>query len=120
MAMVKEKIESVFRKTYAMFDEWKILTLSNLRLDGPSLEMPSEKVIEIKGNGFSPKLELRHAGGIDDWEVECPCGTRDDDGARMVCCDTCSVWLHTRCLGFRDDTEVPTFFECPHCLASRK
>ena len=30
---------------------------------------------------------FRHAGGVEDWVVACVCGTRDDDGERMMLCD---------------------------------
>ena len=39
------------------------------------------------------------AGGEEDWVVHCDCGTTDDDGERMVACERCNQWRHTRCLG---------------------
>jgi hypothetical protein len=27
------------------------------------------------------------------------CGTQDDDGERMIACDVCGIWMHTRCSG---------------------
>lgn len=33
-------------------------------------------------------LPLRPAGGLEDWEVRCRCGVHDDDGERMIMCDT--------------------------------
>ena len=115
MVAVKHAVEEAFSKIYSMFEMWSVGTLSNLKLQNSCIESPSEKIIEVKGHRFRPELELRHSGGIEDWEVLCHCGTRDDDGARMLCCDSCSVWMHTRCAGFRDDMEVPSFFQCPYC-----
>lgn len=43
------------------------------------------------------------------------CHAEDDDGARMVACDKCGVWMHTRCVGFRDDEDLPEYFNCPSC-----
>ena len=115
MVAVKHAVEEAFTKIYSMFELWSVGTMSNLKLENSVLEAPSEKIIDVRGHMFRPELELRHSGGIEDWEVLCRCGTRDDDGARMLCCDSCSVWMHTRCAGFRDDVEVPSFFQCTHC-----
>ena len=115
MVTVKRAVEEAFCKIYCMFEVWSVGAMSNFKLETPVLESPCEKIIEVRGHMFRPELELRHSGGIEDWEVLCSCGTRDDDGARMLCCDSCSVWMHTRCAGFRDDMEVPSFFQCSHC-----
>ena len=40
-----------------------------------------------------------YPGGEEDWIVHCDCGTTDDDGERMVACERCNQWRHTRCLG---------------------
>ena len=37
--------------------------------------------------------------GTETWIVDCVCGTKDDDGERMLACDNCSIWQHTRCVG---------------------
>ncbi|CAH9138970.1 unnamed protein product [Cuscuta epithymum] len=49
------------------------------------------------------------------WTVECRCGARDDDGERMMSCDMCEIWQHTRCLGIKDDMAVPPLFVCEAC-----
>jgi len=46
----------------------------------------------------------------------CACGTMDDDGERMISCDTCHHWSHTRCAGFPDDLDQPRHFLCANCL----
>lgn len=49
--------------------------------------------------GSEVKIEwMLHAGGAQDWTVNCPCGTIDDDGAEMVACTKCETWFHTRCV----------------------
>ncbi|KRH74860.1 hypothetical protein GLYMA_01G047400v4 [Glycine max] len=30
--------------------------------------------------------------------MDCTCGTIEDDGERMVSCDICEIWQHTRCV----------------------
>jgi hypothetical protein len=47
--------------------------------------------------------------------VDCECGADDDDGERMVCCDICEAWQHTRCAGIKDAEEVPHIFLCSRC-----
>jgi len=64
--------------------------------------------------GFAPDPCLRHAGGREDWLVSCLCGTTDDDGERMLTCDTCGLWLHTRCNGIDEDAELGGFV-CGPC-----
>ncbi|KAK4259138.1 hypothetical protein QN277_005504 [Acacia crassicarpa] len=47
--------------------------------------------------------------------VECSCGTKEDDGERMVCCDICETWQHTRCVRIPNDEPVPSIFLCKTC-----
>lgn len=58
---------------------------------------------------------LRHAGGEADWVVSCKCGVQDDDGERMLCCDTCSNWVHGVCEGIADSEPDPKSFTCYRC-----
>lgn len=57
----------------------------------------------------------RYEGGDDMGMVECWCGAREDDGERMMACDVCATWHHTRCVGVADDKETPSMFLCPRC-----
>lgn len=59
---------------------------------------------------------FRHAGGVEDWAVSCSCGCRDDDGERMIVCDGCGYWMHTRCNGIRDEEQEPHGFVCAGCV----
>lgn len=63
----------------------------------------------------------RHAGGVEDWAVRCGCGTVDDDGERMIVCDSCGFWMHTRCVGLviEEDHELPQHFTCEGCSAAQ-
>ncbi|XP_057782507.1 PHD finger protein MALE STERILITY 1-like [Salvia miltiorrhiza] len=47
--------------------------------------------------------------------VNCVCGTRDDDGERMVSCDLCRASHHTRCVRVPDHHAVPDIFLCTGC-----
>lgn len=47
--------------------------------------------------------------------VNCVCGAGDDDGERMVSCDLCRAWHHTRCVRVPDHHAVPDVFLCAAC-----
>ncbi|XP_010536249.1 PREDICTED: PHD finger protein MALE STERILITY 1, partial [Tarenaya hassleriana] len=48
--------------------------------------------------------------------VECGgCGANEEDGERMVSCDICEVWQHTRCVGIPNHSQVPHIFLCKRC-----
>jgi len=73
-------------------------------------------VLVVSGSGMDGDRRWRHAGGPEDWQVCCDvCGTQDDDGERMIACDGCTVWQHTRCCGIRDDQQEPAHFVCELC-----
>lgn len=59
--------------------------------------------------------QYRMERGIERWTVECSCGAKDDDGERMLACDVCGVWQHTRCSGIPDSDSVPAKFICYKC-----
>lgn len=54
--------------------------------------------------------------GVENWTVDCTCGAKDDDGERMLACDSCGVWLHTRCVGIDVSDAIPGKFVCPRCV----
>lgn len=62
---------------------------------------------------------MLHAGGAQDWTVNCPCGTVDDDGAEMVACTRCETWFHTRCIKPDvpdSETSWAKSYTCNRCL----
>lgn len=44
---------------------------------------------------------------------------QDDDGERMIACDVCGVWSHTRCNDIADELDEPPAFVCRECAASK-
>ncbi|KAL6001238.1 hypothetical protein ACLOJK_006970 [Asimina triloba] len=68
--------------------------------------------------GIDTRSKLRYEGGVENWKVDCPCGAKDDDGERMVACDVCEVWQHTRCGGIDDADAVPALFLCARCATT--
>lgn len=59
--------------------------------------------------------DMCEGGNGIDGLVNCACGAKEDDGERMLNCDFCNVWQHTRCVGIGDGKSVPPFFLCTHC-----
>jgi len=50
-------------------------------------------------------------------QVNCPCGTVDDDGAEMVACTKCDTWFHTRCVKpDASDSAWAKAYTCNRCL----
>ncbi|KQK13520.1 hypothetical protein BRADI_1g10680v3 [Brachypodium distachyon] len=111
--------EHALSDTYCFFEEFQAEAL-----DGISGEKwdpvvlggaESGDTIGVHGHGADMETLLRCQGGLDMWEVGCVCGAKDDDGERMVACDACDVWHHTRCVGIADDQSVPPLFLCILC-----
>lgn len=109
----------VFRDLYLAFGDLQTLDISGL--PGPSGDRsrlgpigPGVHVA-VQGVGVDPNSTWRFEGGLDQWVVNCACGTMGDDGERMVCCDKCEVWMHTRCVGVRDEDAPPARWCCPGC-----
>ena len=77
---------------------------------------PHEYLVPNVANVLAAYVTARApAGGMEDWVVACECGTRDDDGQRMIACDACARWSHSRCGGVPDDAATPDAFVCSLC-----
>ncbi|EMS67490.1 PHD finger protein MALE MEIOCYTE DEATH 1 [Triticum urartu] len=111
--------ERALRDTYCFFEEFQAETLDGItgeKWDPVVLGgAESGDTIGVHGHGADMETGLRCEGGLDMWEVRCVCGARDDDGERMVACDACDVWHHTRCVGIADSDAVPPLFLCILC-----
>ncbi|XP_042373680.1 PHD finger protein At1g33420-like [Zingiber officinale] len=82
----------------------------------------SDDLIRVEGRlGDGCVFEqFRMERGTETWTVDCACGSKDDDGERMLTCDSCGVWKHTRCSGISDFDEVPAKFICGSCSQKPK
>lgn len=87
-------------------------------LSNPSLCVSAQVV--LAGTGAELQSDWRFEGGVEQWVVGCACGTKDDDGERMVACDVCHEWHHTRCNGIPDCNAVPNTFVCRRCQLHRQ
>ncbi|XP_059624625.1 PHD finger protein MALE MEIOCYTE DEATH 1-like [Cornus florida] len=119
---LKEAVQSAMRDTYCVMEKLVVTDIEGMEgfedrevLFG-AVESGSELL--LRGRGLDLCDEFKFEGGPDNWTVICKCGARDDDGERMVSCDICEMWQHTRCSGIGDDESVPPLFVCDGCCAS--
>ncbi|KAL0889462.1 hypothetical protein Bca101_013445 [Brassica carinata] len=120
---LKSAAEKALRDTYFVMDNFEVSEIRNKdleKIDETTGVMSEGNKIMVEflvtGFGLDTGTELRYEGGFDDWTVECRCGARDDDGERMVACDACKVWHHTKCHSIEDDEAVPRVFLCNRCF----
>ncbi|ESQ33136.1 hypothetical protein EUTSA_v10003728mg [Eutrema salsugineum] len=123
---LKSAAEKALRDTYCImerFEVWEIKSKELEKMDETScLKTEGDKSkteFLVTGFGLDTGTELRYEAGFDDWIVNCKCGARDDDGERMVACDACKVWHHTKCNSIEDDEAVPSVFLCNRCFGDR-
>lgn len=123
VADLKLQATKAFQETYLIFQKFQaeqivglgnVSDLTNLRL------LLGESVsVKIRGRCFGDEYRLgrfRMERGLETWTVDCACGAKDDDGERMMACDTCGVWQHTRCSGISDRDAAPIKFICTKCI----
>ena len=71
---VKHRITAAFKETYMMFRHWSVLSVHGLRFGGRKsrlMAVEPDVLVTVKGTDIHNEPELRHAGGIEDWEVSC-------------------------------------------------
>lgn len=116
---LKQAAETALRDTYCIAERVMVTEISELV--GESDEevlfgvVQSGVEVGVRGIGIDLDTPLKYQGGADNWKVRCECGAQDDDGERMVACDICEVWQHTRCCGIDDSETVPPLFVCSGC-----
>ncbi|KAM5558120.1 PHD finger protein MALE MEIOCYTE DEATH 1 [Rosa sericea] len=119
---LKQEAESALRDTYCITEQFVVMEIKGLE-ESDDMEVLSGAVqsgteVGVRGSGIDLDTPFRYQGGSDTWMVRCECGATDDDGERMVACDICEVWQHTRCCGMEDADEVPRLFICSTCYVS--
>ncbi|KAL6909471.1 hypothetical protein ACP4OV_001752 [Aristida adscensionis] len=111
--------EHALRDTYCLFEQFQAGALDGITGEKWDPVMlggaESGDTIGVHGHGADMVTGMRCQGGANPWEVQCVCGAQDDDGERMVACDACNVWHHTRCVGIADAESVPPLFLCLLC-----
>ncbi|KAG8383670.1 hypothetical protein BUALT_Bualt04G0038000 [Buddleja alternifolia] len=119
---LKLAVQNALRDTYCVMDELVVADIVEMEgeEDNEVLFGIIESGMEIHARccGLDLENDSRYEGGNESWTVRCKCGARDDDGERMVACDICETWQHTRCSGIEDSEAVPRLFVCDVCCCS--
>ncbi|CAM8954704.1 unnamed protein product [Rhodiola kirilowii] len=116
---LKRAAQMAIRDTYCCLEQFVVTEIGGIE------DMKDEEIIfgaaesssqvVVKGVGIDFAIGLTYEAGLDNWKVKCKCGAVDDDGERMISCDSCEVWQHTYCLGIDDAEAVPSLFLCQEC-----
>ncbi|KAF2308777.1 hypothetical protein GH714_017728 [Hevea brasiliensis] len=126
VADLKKEAAKAFEEVYVMFKRFEVHEM----VEYGSLE-DSITVKFLVGTSGSVKIKgtcpSRHAisqfrmeRGTGRWTVDCLCGAKDDDGEKMLACDACGVWQHTRCAGIDNSDKIPPIFVCMRCMNSHR
>ncbi|KAK9167817.1 hypothetical protein Scep_003008 [Stephania cephalantha] len=121
LADFKIEAAKAFQEVYVLF---KRLVVDGVVGFGKFVEDRQAKLlfgldaaIDVRGRclGIYGMERFKMERGIDNWTVICACGAKDDDGERMMACDSCGTWQHTRCAGIDDLDDVPESVICASC-----
>ena len=118
---MKRAAQAALQALYPCLEGYCFESADGLQMNGDRCRVQPRTpgaAVEVWGRGAAALSgPLRFQGGTDAWVVRCGCGVSDDDGERMVACDACAVWKHTRCEGVADDAPAPAAFVCAACAA---
>jgi hypothetical protein len=118
---LKIEAANAFQDVYLMFRRFQVEELLGYSGVDDSTQVKlllgANEVVCVRGkcSGKTGLSKFRMERGLERWTVECNCGAKDDDGERMMACDTCGVWRHTRCSGIPDTAPVPARYVCQKC-----
>ncbi|GKV23126.1 hypothetical protein SLEP1_g32896 [Rubroshorea leprosula] len=113
---LKLEVEKEFREVYWKLENFVVESIVNVNVKGT--DMVSRKIEmgqKIICLGSKKERGILTEGGEGNQMVDCPCGAKDDDGERLVLCDVCEVWQHSRCVGIPNNKEIPPIFLCKRC-----
>ncbi|EEF42555.1 PHD finger protein At1g33420 [Ricinus communis] len=126
VADLKREASKAFQEVYAMFRRFEAQELPEYGCleDSVTLKFLVGTSGSVKIKGTCPSKQtlshFRMERGMERWTVDCPCGAKDDDGEKMLACDTCGVWQHTRCAGIDNSDTIPSMFVCLRCMNARR
>ncbi|KAJ1417001.1 Zinc finger, PHD-type [Sesbania bispinosa] len=124
VANLKSEANSVFQEVYVMYKRFQAENLLGYGSISDSYTLKfllgTSGSVRIQGKCLAKHglNRFRMERGTETWKVDCICGAKDDDGERMLACDTCGVWLHTRCAGIKNSDAIPSKFVCMRCVNS--
>ncbi|KAL7163235.1 hypothetical protein ACSBR2_039351 [Camellia fascicularis] len=119
---LKTQVEKSFRRLYWGLRSFVAQSIVNLNVKGSDLvfglvEVGGKVVFEgtnVGGQGIIVNEDI-FEGTQNKCVMDCGCGAKDNDGERMVSCDICEIWQHTRCVRIPNNQEIPSIFLCSRC-----
>lgn len=123
---LKVEVERNFREIYWGLRSFVVESIGNLSANDGN-EMVFGLIDQVGGKlvlegwhgdmimGMNNMVEQMCESNPNKGIVDCICGTKEDDGERMVSCDICEIWQHTRCVRIPNDEQVPHIFLCKKC-----
>lgn len=117
---LKEEVERNMREIYWGLRSFVVEGIVDLKAQGKDLvfglvEVGGKLVFEGNYGDQGISCLFFNNGGMEKRIMECVCGAVEDDGERMVACDICEIWQHTRCVQIPNDQQVPHIFICNRC-----
>ncbi|KAJ3703900.1 hypothetical protein LUZ61_007605 [Rhynchospora tenuis] len=119
---LKAEAAKAFKETYLIHQNFEADQLLDCKVASETTQVKllfgSRGNAFINGRCYGGRRRLgiyRMERGVEKWMVDCVCGAKDDDGERMLACDVCGVWQHTRCSNIKDAENVPEKFVCRKC-----
>ncbi|KAJ8563148.1 hypothetical protein K7X08_031600 [Anisodus acutangulus] len=117
---LKAEASRTFQDVYSMFRRFQadeLVGYGGVKESTQVKLLGSAEFVMVRGKflGKNGLIRYRMERGMERWIVDCYCGAKDDDGERMLACDACGVWQHTRCAGIPDMDAVPARFICLRC-----
>lgn len=122
IADTKLEASKAFQEVYVMFKRFEAEEMLDYGSLGDSMTLKllvgTRGSIRVRGrcHGIHGLGRFRMERGVDNWVVDCTCGAKDDDGEKMLACDECETWQHTRCAGIDDQEEIPAKYVCTRCF----
>ncbi|XP_072955688.1 PHD finger protein At1g33420-like isoform X2 [Typha angustifolia] len=124
---LKVEATKAFREIYPILQTFQVELLMDCKAASDTTQLKllfgSSGTARVGGrcSGGRRRLgQFRMERGMAKWKVNCVCGANDDDGERMLACDACGVWRHTRCSGIQDFEDVPKKFVCRLCTRAHE
>ncbi|KAM7270556.1 hypothetical protein ACFE04_029770 [Oxalis oulophora] len=119
---LKREVERNFRNLYWGLKNFVAESMVNLKINAKGkdlvfgvVEVGCKIVFQESANSNNLDKLIYENGDISHQVVDCPCGATEDDGERMICCDICEVWQHTRCVRIPNNEEIPNIYLCNRC-----
>ncbi|KAJ0987298.1 hypothetical protein J5N97_005654 [Dioscorea zingiberensis] len=116
---LKRAVEKHFREMYLGLKTFTAVMVENMGGKDSDLvlgvmEPGSRIVIQGRIGENGEEMEVYESGN-EERMIDCSCGAKEEDGERMISCDICEVFQHTRCMGIADAEDAPRVFLCSQC-----